>query len=173
MKYHLKTENLESRVDVSKENLGSPVSRDAVQVSIAEDGTSRTYHVSRRLLLEVQSDGSLARKPFQLSKLERGGANFFFRGRNRRVFGVGGIGGSVEGTQSEGAVCAPMNGQVVKTLQGTGDKVDVGDIILILEAMKMENEVTAPIAGQISVFSVSQGDTVAPGDLLFSIDPEE
>ena len=83
---------------------------------------------------------------------------------------VGGVGGSVEGAQSEGAVLAPMNGQVVKIPLEVGDSVESGDIVLILEAMKMENEVTAPISGTLSELSVTSGQTVSPGQPLFLVE---
>ena len=86
---------------------------------------------------------------------------------------MGGVGSRVEGSQSEGTVCAPMNGQVVKIPALLGDDVECGDIVLILEAMKMENEVTAAIAGKLTGLFVEPGETVAPGQKLFTIEAVE
>ncbi|MBI3925737.1 MAG: biotin/lipoyl-binding protein [Armatimonadetes bacterium] len=70
-----------------------------------------------------------------------------------------------------GAVLAPMNGQVVKLLKAPGAQVEAGEVVLVLEAMKMENEVAAPVEGHLSEIAVGEGQTVNPGTLLFRIEP--
>ena len=47
-----------------------------------------------------------------------------------------------------------------------GDKVSVGDTLLILESMKMEIPVLAEHSGVVSEFAVAMGDVVSEGDLL-------
>ena len=47
--------------------------------------------------------------------------------------------------------------------------MEVGDVVLILEAMKMENEITAEKAGTIASISVNKGDTVMEGTTMFTI----
>jgi biotin carboxyl carrier protein len=121
----------------------------------------------------MEADGSYRRLAYTPAQAEPREVQFFYQGRPRAVQSVGGVGGSVEGSQSEGAVVAPMNGQVVKVPVQVGDPVESGDIVLILEAMKMENEVTAPISGTLAELSVSAGQTVSPGQPLFSIEAIE
>ncbi len=75
--------------------------------------------------------------------------------------------------RSNGEVCAPMNGQVVKILHAAGEPVKKGDVVLVLEAMKMENEVTAPVTGRLEVVNVTLGATVSPGAPLYTITPFE
>ncbi len=55
---------------------------------------------------------------------------------------------------------APMPGSVLEVRVEEGDKVEEGDVLLILEAMKMENELTASQAGTVEKILVSKGDTV-------------
>jgi len=50
-----------------------------------------------------------------------------------------------------------------------GDKVSVGDVVLILEAMKMENEISSPSNGTIVDILVSPGKAINTGDTLFTI----
>ena len=57
-------------------------------------------------------------------------------------------------------VKSPMPGRVVKVLVGRGDVVEVGQGLLVLEAMKMENEVRARIAGTVAEVHVAPGATV-------------
>jgi biotin carboxyl carrier protein len=74
---------------------------------------------------------------------------------------------------TNGAVSAPMNGQVVKILAHPGESVQAGQVVLVLEAMKMENEVTAPVAGVLHQLAVKEGEAVHPGTLLFVVAPPE
>jgi biotin carboxyl carrier protein len=57
-------------------------------------------------------------------------------------------------------VKSPMPGRVVKILVSKGDVVEVGQGLLVLEAMKMENEVKARAAGTVAEVHVAPGATV-------------
>jgi acetyl-CoA/propionyl-CoA carboxylase biotin carboxyl carrier protein len=84
-------------------------------------------------------------------------------GRSRSAAsGVGGAAGS-------GEVVSPMQGTIVKTLVSVGDAVELGQGVVVLEAMKMENHITAEKAGTVSEVRVSTGDTVGTGDVLVVI----
>ncbi len=65
---------------------------------------------------------------------------------------------------------SPMQGTVVKIIKGNGDRVEVGDLIVVLEAMKMEQPLIAHKAGTISKLQVSVGQTVASGATLCLIE---
>ena len=63
-------------------------------------------------------------------------------------------------TGGDKIVKSPMPGRVVKVLIAKGDVVEVGQGLLVLEAMKMENEVRARIAGTVAEVHVAPGATV-------------
>jgi biotin carboxyl carrier protein len=63
-------------------------------------------------------------------------------------------------TGGDKVVKSPMPGRVVKVLIAKGDVVEVGQGLLVLEAMKMENEVRARIAGTVAEVHVAPGATV-------------
>ena len=65
---------------------------------------------------------------------------------------------------------SPMQGTVVKIVKGNGDRVEVGDLIVVLEAMKMEQPLIAHKAGTISKLHVNVGQTVASGANLCLIE---
>jgi len=65
---------------------------------------------------------------------------------------------------------APMPGLVLKIKKNTGDEIDSGDSILILEAMKMENDLKSPSSGKIKEIYVREGSAVEKGDKLFTIE---
>ena len=46
-----------------------------------------------------------------------------------------------------------------------GQTLQVGDVLLILEAMKMETSLTSPVAGKVASIKVSPGDSVQSGQV--------
>jgi methylmalonyl-CoA carboxyltransferase small subunit len=67
----------------------------------------------------------------------------------------------------EDKVCrSPVSGIVVKATAQVGQTLQVGDVLLILEAMKMETSVTAPVAGKVAAIKVGPGDSVQSGQVL-------
>jgi len=71
-----------------------------------------------------------------------------------------------------GAVTAPMPGKVMSVLVAVGDTVEVGQPLVVLEAMKMESTLAAEVAGRVRAVPASAGSTVAAGDLLVEIEPD-
>lgn len=65
---------------------------------------------------------------------------------------------------------APMPGMILKIKKKPGEKINLGDSIVILEAMKMENDIKSPAAGVIKNIYVSEGTPVEKGAKLFSIE---
>jgi 3-methylcrotonyl-CoA carboxylase alpha subunit len=57
-------------------------------------------------------------------------------------------------------VRAPMPGKIVKLLVQTGDHVEIGQPLVIVEAMKMENQVNARAAGIVKAVYFNAGDQV-------------
>jgi len=67
----------------------------------------------------------------------------------------------------EDRVCrSPVSGIVVKVVAQPGQTLQVGDILLVLEAMKMETNITAPVAGKVAALKVAPGESVASGQIV-------
>ena len=66
-----------------------------------------------------------------------------------------------------GVIQAPMPGAIIALSVEEGARVEVGDALLVMEAMKMEHTLTAEIAGEVS-FTVAPGDQVA-GDQQLAV----
>ncbi|MDE6012971.1 MAG: biotin/lipoyl-binding protein [Prevotella sp.] len=64
---------------------------------------------------------------------------------------------------------APLPGTIVEIKVQIGQQVNVGDTVLVLEAMKMQNNIEAETAGQVTSIVVKQGDTVMEGSVLLTI----
>lgn len=66
-------------------------------------------------------------------------------------------------------ILSPMPGKVVKILVSEGNKVEVGQTLIIISAMKMESEFKAKVAGIIKHISVKEGETIDANKELISI----
>lgn len=70
---------------------------------------------------------------------------------------------------SEAKVPAPLAGNIFKVNVSVGQRVESGDVIMILEAMKMETEVRSPESGTVKAVLVKEGDAVQVGDALLTL----
>jgi methylmalonyl-CoA carboxyltransferase 1.3S subunit len=71
------------------------------------------------------------------------------------------------GSVVEAKVCrSPVSGIVASVVAQPGQTLQVGDVLLVLEAMKMETQVTAPVAGRAATIKVKGGDSVQSGQIL-------
>ena len=66
----------------------------------------------------------------------------------------------------ETRVQAPLAGNIVRIAVTKGQRVQTGDLVVVLEAMKMETEVRAPVAGAVAEVRVREGDAVRVGSTL-------
>lgn len=69
----------------------------------------------------------------------------------------------------DGRVKAPIPGLIAKLLVEREARVEIGQPLLVLEAMKMENEIRATRSGTISDLRVQPGQTVTMGEVLVEI----
>ncbi|MHA2249795.1 MAG: biotin/lipoyl-containing protein [Candidatus Kariarchaeaceae archaeon] len=76
------------------------------------------------------------------------------------------------GDEQKGDIIAPMAGQISKILVKPGDKVNRGDVLLIISAMKMENQITSPIDGKVRRIHVSSGNGIDSGKLLIELEQD-
>ena len=66
-----------------------------------------------------------------------------------------------KGPQVTGPVMkAPMGGTVLEIKVKPGDKINVGDIVMVYEAMKMENDLAADMAGTVKRVLVAENDVM-------------
>jgi biotin carboxyl carrier protein len=72
--------------------------------------------------------------------------------------------------EEAGALTAVMPGLILKILKKEGERVEVGETVIILEAMKMQNDLVAKTAGVISQMNVKQGDNVEMRQVLCIIE---
>ncbi len=67
-------------------------------------------------------------------------------------------------------ILAPMPGKIIRVLIQTGEKVEAGQGLLVVEAMKMQNEIRSPKSGTVERLLVKEGQPVNAGEVLAWID---
>ena len=65
-----------------------------------------------------------------------------------------------------GTLEAPLPGEIKSIAVRAGQRVEVGDELLVIEAMKMDNVIRAPRAGTIGAVHVVEGHRIAHGEPL-------
>jgi biotin carboxyl carrier protein len=69
------------------------------------------------------------------------------------------------------AILPPMPGKILEVRVHDGDRVEAGNVVLVLEAMKMRNEVTTPVAGVVRGLRVSVGANVRAREAMLYVAP--
>jgi len=72
--------------------------------------------------------------------------------------------------QRAGGLVAPMPGKITRVLVSTGQAVDKGDPLMVLEAMKMEHTIIAPAGGTVTGVPFEVGDQVEDGVALLELE---
>jgi biotin carboxyl carrier protein len=149
-------------VELSRTDGGWKISLDGkeLEASIAEVAPN-TFSVllngeSQQIRIAPRADGTLT--------LHTGFAEYraevtdprVWRGRRHSVL-------EVEGRQQ---VSAPMPGKVVRVLVSEGDAVEMGQGLLVVEAMKMQNEIRSPKSGCVEKLFAKENQAVNAGDVL-------
>ncbi|MCE2455799.1 MAG: hypothetical protein J4G12_08315 [Gemmatimonadetes bacterium] len=81
------------------------------------------------------------------------------------------VGGDVARRGPE-PVRAPMPGMVVAVRVASGDLVEAGQGVAVVEAMKMENELVSHLAGTVRSVKVGRGDRVSKGEVIVEFEAD-
>lgn len=87
--------------------------------------------------------------------------------RDPRRLARGGAGPTQSGPLK---LSAPMPGRVVRVMVEEGQTVEIGQGLVVVEAMKMQNEIKSPQAGVVKAVNVTQGDSVSAGQALLVVE---
>lgn len=68
------------------------------------------------------------------------------------------------------AIKAPLPGTITSINVAVGDEVNVGDTVVVLEAMKMQNNIEAEKSGKVTAICVKPGQAVLEEDALVVIE---
>ena len=65
---------------------------------------------------------------------------------------------------------AHITGVVFQVVAHSGDAVQEGDPVIVLESMKMEIPVESPRAGRVQAIKVEEGQTVQEGEVVATLE---
>lgn len=80
---------------------------------------------------------------------------------------------SLQESDREDTVTAPMPGTVVSIAVAEGDTVHTGQVLVVIESMKMQSEMTASRDGRVERVHREVGETFDRGDALIALEPED
>lgn len=72
-----------------------------------------------------------------------------------------------------GDIRASFAGNICEILVETGQEIESGERVAIMEAMKMQTPITSEIGGIVTNISAKVGDALQPGDKIVKIDSDE
>jgi biotin carboxyl carrier protein len=70
------------------------------------------------------------------------------------------------GTSGGRSVAAPLPGVVKSIAVQPGQRIEPGDVLLVIEAMKMDNVIRASRQGVVDAIHVAEGHRLAHGDVM-------
>lgn len=70
---------------------------------------------------------------------------------------------------SGNSVKSPLPGTITEVKVSVGQQVNVGDVVVVLEAMKMQNNIESEFAGTVTAVNIAKGDSVMEGSVLLTI----
>ena len=70
---------------------------------------------------------------------------------------------------SSGLISSAIPGKIVSVLVSEGDNVDIGSVVIVLEAMKMQNEIKSVIDGKVEKIMCKPGERIEANVPLMEI----
>jgi biotin carboxyl carrier protein len=89
---------------------------------------------------------------------------------DERMRAIRELAGAAAGPTGPAPLLAPMPGMVVRVQVQVGDVVQVGQGLVVMEAMKMENELRATAAATVKAVIAEPGTAVEKGALLIELE---
>jgi len=165
VKYYVLVDNEEFEIEISSDGNvyldGEPIQVDMVRIPGQNVYSLLLNHHSYEMAVEEERQGyTILVQGHQFHvRVEDERQRRLMAGRNQ----LAPPGGDTQ-------VTAPIPGRIVKVEVTPGDEVDIGQPLVILEAMKMENEIRSHRAGRIRAVHVSPGDSVEQGAVLLTFE---
>ncbi|HEX8942846.1 MAG TPA: biotin/lipoyl-containing protein [Gemmatimonadaceae bacterium] len=98
------------------------------------------------------------------------GYRFEVEALDERTRAIRELSGASAGPTGPAPLVAPMPGLIVRVHVQVGDQVQVGQGLVVMEAMKMENELRVQAGGRVRNVLVAAGAVVEKGALLIELE---
>ena len=73
--------------------------------------------------------------------------------------------------EESGSLTAPLSGRIVRVQVTEGDLVEIGDSLIVMEAMKMEHRINSPINGTVTSINYGENEQVKEGATCVVVEP--
>jgi biotin carboxyl carrier protein len=169
IRYFVTLAGVEHQIELQKTAAGLKISLDGepVDADLVRIAEPSLYS----LLLDRQSREMVLARDGDSISVSLDGERLVARVQDEVSRALAEFGGSAPSGALE--VRAPMPGVVVSVEVKAGEKVEVGQPVVVVEAMKMQNELTAESAGLVERVAVQPGDTVDGDAVLVVLKPLE
>jgi len=153
---------------------------------VTVNGRSGTIEIEGSRLRYVREDGAEIEREFSVKggsvllngrsyRVSKGaGAEIWVNGRlfSMEVFDPRDLRPGQGSTANQGLqrIAASMPGKVIRVLVETGDMVEEGQGLVVVEAMKMQNEMKSPKAGRVVEIRARPDATVGAGEILVVVE---
>ena len=155
-------------IDVSLDPEGIQVDGQQVRAHLAElDGTPLLLVTIGKVTRRVLVRRGLARGQYTLWI---DGFRYEVEAVDERTRAIRALSAAVSGPTGPLVLRAPMPGLILRVHVKTGDAVQVGESLVVIEAMKMENELRAPAAGTVRAVPARAGSAVEKGAVLVELE---
>jgi pyruvate carboxylase subunit B len=134
---------------------------DAMGVEIPMN--SRHSGVIQDVFVQLGSRVEAGEPLYRLSSIVHGSERTVSRAAEARM-------APVEGGKAEARLASPAPGLVLRIYKEIGERVRLGESLLVLESMKMETPINSPVDGVVEAIAVRRGDLVQDGQLLIVLD---
>lgn len=65
---------------------------------------------------------------------------------------------------------SPLSGRIAAVCVRPGDRVEAGQLLLVLEAMKMEYQLRSPLCGAVTQIAATPEQHITPEDILLAVE---
>ena len=118
--------------------------------------------------IRINLDGEISKGAVYIDAQVSDKQHLFYEGRYQAWSYLNPLKSGADDESGQGKLTAPMPGKVIAINVKSGDIVQKGSVLLVMEAMKMEHSITAPIDGKIDRVHFDIGDQVTDGTQLIS-----
>ncbi len=167
MKYVVRIAGREVEVSVDGTSVHSTNLEGEAHVLDVEGTALRVVTIERRVYRVLARRGS-ARGQYALNV---NGFRFDVEALDERTRAIRELAGASGKPTGPTSLAAPMPGLVVRVLVKSGDRVQPGQGLIVIEAMKMENELRATAPSVVRAVRVDAGNAVEKGAVLVEFDP--
>jgi biotin carboxyl carrier protein len=170
-RFAVKIDGKERAVELEIDNGATSIRVDGVETGIAveqaEPGLWLLRHGSEQVLAHV--DGAGGKLTVELRRPGRDPAVIATEVSDARRARIAAPARAAADGTTPVTIRSPIPGRVVKLAAKAGDRVAVGQTVVVVEAMKMENELRAPRAATIAQVHCVEGAAVEGGQDLVTL----